>query len=86
MSSLSAELLAILCCPESKVGLRLLSGSEITRLNQSIQNGAVTNHKGDAVTEIFTEGLITEDSQKIYRINEGIPVLLIDEGLSGSYL
>ena len=86
MPPLSPDLLSIICCPETKVGLRLLSESEVASLNQSIQNGSVRNNKGDSVTEIFKEGLITEDNQRIYRINEGIPVLLIEEGLSGSCL
>ena len=75
------QLLDILCCPKTKVDVELLSSDELKQLNEAIKKGSVKNVGGEPVKEILTEGLITIDKKTVYRIDDNIPVMLIDEGI-----
>lgn len=75
------RLLDILCCPVSKVPVRPLSRSELEALNAAIAAGAVQNVAGTTVQGALSEGLITTDRKVIYRIDDGIPVMLPEEGI-----
>lgn len=76
------KLLDILCCPASKQPLALLDRGELQALNQAIANGQVLRLDGSAQEQMLTEGLITRDRRIVYRIDDGIPVLLADEGIA----
>lgn len=75
------RLLDILCCPVSKTPLRSLSRAELDALNGAIGAGKVDTVAGVAVTERVTEALVTTDRKVIYRIDDGIPVMLPEEGI-----
>lgn len=76
------KLLDILCCPASKQPLALLDRGELQSLNQAIAKGKVLRLDGSVQEQMLTEGLITRDRRIIYRIDDGIPVLLADEGIA----
>lgn len=78
------KLLDILCCPASKQPLSLLNKAELEALNAAIAQGGLVRIDGSAQGEPVREGLITRDHQTIYRIDDGIPVLLHDEGIATS--
>lgn len=75
------ELLSILACPETHQGLAEASAAELQKINTRIAAGGVKNVGGKAVTSPLEAGLVREDKARIYPIKDGIPVLLIDEGL-----
>lgn len=75
------RLLDILCCPVSKTAVRLLTRHELDALNDAIADGSVDTVAGVAVRERVTEALITTDRKLIYRIEDGIPVMLPEEGI-----
>ena len=50
-------------------------------VNSKISEGSLANVGGNPVTEALEAGLVREDKKRIYPIKEGIPVLLIDEGI-----
>ncbi|MFC5740323.1 Trm112 family protein [Dyella tabacisoli] len=75
------RLLDILCCPVSKTPVRLLGKTELDALNTAIANGQIDNVTGTAIHEKLSEGLITIDRKVIYRIDDGIPVMLPEEGI-----
>ena len=75
------RLLDILCCPVSKVPVRPLQRQELDALNQTIGAGQVQNVAGAPVGAPVTEALITTDRKVIYRVEDGIPVMLPEEGI-----
>ncbi|HET6554241.1 MAG TPA: Trm112 family protein [Dyella sp.] len=75
------RLLDILCCPVSKVPVRPLSRAELDALNTAIGQGQVQNVAGTVVQAPLSEGLVTTDRKVIYRVDDGIPVMLPEEGI-----
>ncbi len=78
---MDTRLLDILVCPVSKTPLRPLTRKELDALNQAIQAGQIETVAGTAIRSPLTEGLITRDAKVIYRVDDGIPVLLPEEGV-----
>ena len=79
--SIDPDLLKILACPETLQGLAEADTALLTELNARIEKGGVKNQGGEAVADPLEAGLVREDKQRIYPIKEGIPVLLVDEGI-----
>jgi uncharacterized protein YbaR (Trm112 family) len=75
------RLLDILCCPVSKTPVRPVSKHELDALNDAIAAGKVDSVAGAGIRERVTEALITTDRKVIYRIEDGIPVMLPEEGI-----
>ena len=75
------QLLEILCCPVTKQPLRPLSTDELGQINHQIAVGKITNAGNDSVTQALSEGLITQNGQRIYRIDDNIPVMLENESI-----
>ena len=75
------RLLEILCCPVSKVPVLKLGRNQLTVLNQAIAKGGVRTVSGVEVKDKLDEGLITQDGKVVYRIDDGIPLMLSDEGI-----
>ena len=80
------RLLDILCCPVSKVPVRPLSRPELEAVNAAIGSGQAQNVAGSTISEPLSEGLITTDRKVIYRIEDGIPVMLPEEGIGTTQL
>ncbi len=83
---ISQELLEILCCPQSKVPVEMMSEDQVARLNALIEAGKVEYADGAAVEQPFSEGLITTDGRTVYRIDDDIPVMLIDQSIAADRL
>ena len=78
---ISQDLLEILCCPRTKVPVQMAPAEQLARLNERIQAGGVKYHDGSDVDKPLDEGLVTEDGETTYRIDDGIPVMLVDQGI-----
>ena len=76
------RLLDILCCPVSKTPVRLLGKHELEALNAAISAAGVDTVAGARVQGHVHEALITTDRKVIYRIEDGIPVMLPEEGIA----
>jgi uncharacterized protein YbaR (Trm112 family) len=79
--NLDKELLAILCCPETKQDVTLADQALIAKLNDRIARGDLKNKAGQPVRERLDGGLIRADKKILYPIREDIPVMLIEEGI-----
>jgi uncharacterized protein YbaR (Trm112 family) len=75
------ELLKILCCPETHQTLTLAEPKLVETVNQKIAAGQVVNRAKHPVAEKIDGGLLRSDGQILYPIRDGIPVLLVDEGI-----
>jgi uncharacterized protein len=80
------RLLDILCCPVSKRPVRPLTSTELDALNSAIRGGTVDTVSGESITAPVSEALITTDGKVIYRIDDGIPVMLPDQGIGTTQL
>lgn len=76
------KLLDILCCPTSKQPLALLNGQDLAAINRTAAAGTLVRADGSAQSEPLAGGLITRDRRTVYRVEDGIPVLLADEALA----
>jgi uncharacterized protein YbaR (Trm112 family) len=76
-----AELLKILCCPETRQPLSLADAALVQQLNERITAGQLRNRAGKPVTRQCDGGLLRKDGQFVYPVSEGIPILLIDEAI-----
>ncbi len=80
------ELLEILCCPKTKVPVEMLSEDKLKAVNDRIGRGEVKTVDGSKVDNPLDSGLITEDGKTIYRIDDDIPIMLIDEGIPAALI
>jgi len=76
------HLLEIIVCPENRTRLKEADAALLDRMNAAIRAGQVKNHAGQAVADPIETGLVREDGAVLYPVREGIPLLLIDEGIS----
>lgn len=75
------DLLAILCCPETKLDVSLADDALIGKVNDAVSRGVLKNKAQKPVTEMLDGGLIRADKKILYPIREDIPVMLIEEGI-----
>ena len=79
---IDAELLKILCCPETHQDLRVAEDTVIERLNGLIAKAQLKNRAGNLVQEPIDGGLIRGDGKILYPVRRNIPVMLVDEGIA----
>ena len=75
------ELLEILRCPETKAALRVLPEDKLQRLNELIAAGGVQTAGGREIESKVEAALITEDELRIYRLEDQIPIMLVEEAI-----
>jgi len=75
------DLLAILCCPETKLEVSLADDALVGKLNDAVSRGTLKNKGKKPVTDPLDGGLIRADRKILYPIREDIPVMLIEEGI-----
>ncbi len=75
------KLLDILCCPASRQPLSLLESRGMEVLNQAIAAGQVQRDDGSQQDTPLRQALVTQDRKRVYRVEDGIPVLLVEESI-----
>jgi uncharacterized protein YbaR (Trm112 family) len=78
------KLVDLLVCPATRQPLALLDKPGLEALNAAIAAGNVQRVDGSRQTEPLREALITRDRRTVYRVDDGIPVLLIEEGIAAA--
>jgi uncharacterized protein YbaR (Trm112 family) len=78
---IEAELVRLLCCPETHQDLRLAEAALLDQLNRQIAAGSLKNRGGKAVAEKLDEGLVRADGKWLYPVRQGIPVMLLSEAI-----
>jgi uncharacterized protein YbaR (Trm112 family) len=77
----SAELLEILVCPETRQPLARADAALLARLNTEIDAGRLRSRGGDKVSKRIEEGLVRQDAKVLYVVDDDIPVMLIEESI-----
>jgi uncharacterized protein YbaR (Trm112 family) len=77
----SPELLEILVCPETKQPVAPAPEETIARLNAEIEAGRLRNRGGEPVEKRIEEALVREDGKVLYVVDDGIPVMLVEESI-----
>ena len=75
------DFLEILACPEDKTPVSLADQATVDALNAQIEAGELKNRAGETVETKMDAGLVREDGAYLYRIEDGIPIMLIDEAI-----
>ena len=75
------ELVKLLVCPETHQPLRLAREDELAALNAKLRAGKLQNRNGETPTTELAEALVREDGHRVYPVEDGIPVMLIEEAL-----
>ncbi len=72
----------MLRCPEDRTPLAEVDSATLERINAAMAAGTLRNRGGDVVSRKLEGGLVRADGTYVYPIFDGIPILLIDEGLA----
>lgn len=76
------KLLDLLVCPTTRQPLAMLDGRGLQTLNEAVAAGGIVRDDGTAQAEPLREALVTRDRKRVYRIDDGIPVLLAEEAIA----
>jgi uncharacterized protein YbaR (Trm112 family) len=79
---LDPQLLALLVCPATHQDVTLASAGEVERLIQAIRDGEVRTVSGKEADAALSGALVRQDGAVAYAIRDGIPVMLVEEGLA----
>jgi uncharacterized protein YbaR (Trm112 family) len=75
------ELIEILVCPETRRPVRAANGAELARVNAAVRDGTLRNRGGARVERELSEGLVRDDGQVLFPVEDGIPSMLIEESI-----
>ena len=78
------KLLDLLVCPATRQPVALLDSRGLEALNQAIAGGSVVRGDGSPQATAVREALVTRDRKRVYRVDDGIPVLLVEEAIATS--
>jgi len=81
VATVSSDLVDILVCPETKQPVALATPELLAAVNARIRAGSLRNRGGQPVSGELAEGLVREDGRILYPVDDGIPVMLIEESI-----
>ena len=79
---MNRKLLDILACPSTRTPLAMLEAAGLETLNRAIVAGGIRLNDESTLSAPLREALVTRDRKTVYRIDDGIPVLLAEEGIA----
>ena len=77
----SDTLLSMLRCPEDGTELQTAQAGVLAAVNWQIEAGQVVNRAGRTLERPIEEGLVRAAGDVLYPVVNGIPLLLIEEGI-----
>ena len=78
---ISADLLPLLCCPETRQPLSVAPAEVLAKLEGERAAGRLTNRAGQPLTEPVTDGLLRADGAVFFPMRAGIPLLTPDDAV-----
>ena len=80
--AMDRKLLDILVCPSTRQPLSMLEPAGLDALNRAIAAGSASHADDSRPGGPLREALVTRDRKTVYRVDDGIPVLLADEAIA----
>jgi uncharacterized protein YbaR (Trm112 family) len=80
--AIDPRLVEILRCPASGQTLIELDPTRLAAVNRAIAAGQARRDDGSVARDVLRAGLITMNADRVYRVAEGIPVMLACEALT----
>ena len=77
----SQELLEILVCPETQQPVTPATEEVLHKIADAAARGELRNRGGSKVERAPGEGLLRDDGRVLYPVEDGIPVMLIEESI-----
>jgi len=75
------KLLDLLVSPDTRQPLSLLDANSLEALNRGIAAGTVSRADGNPLAQPLRQALVTRDRRQVFRLDDGIPVLLAEEAI-----
>ncbi|MFP7721987.1 Trm112 family protein [Lysobacter sp. A3-1-A15] len=75
------KLLDLLVCPTTRQPLQRLDATALAALNSAAAAGTLRKADGTPQSGPVREALATRDHRHVYRLDDGIPVLLAEEAI-----
>jgi len=75
------QLWGILVCPDDHSRLHVADRELVARINEAIAAGRVKNRSGRIAQRPIDGGLVRDDGPLSVSLQDGIPVLLVDEAI-----
>ena len=79
--TIDEDLLAILVCPETKQPLVLASDDQVEQIRSAVKDKSLSNRGGRTIVQDIDGALVRKDGRVAYLVIEGIPDLIVDEGI-----
>ena len=76
------KLLDLLVSPDTRQPLALLDAKGLEALNRAISAGNVNKADGNPLAQPLRQALVTRDRKQVFRLDDGIPVLLAEEAIA----
>ncbi len=76
------KLLDLLVCPTTRQPLALLDDAGLKAVNAAIGAGTALRGDGSAQAAPLAQALVTRDRRTVYRVDDGIPVLLAEDAIA----
>ena len=83
---LDAQLLALLVCPATHQEVALAGSAQVERMLRAVREGEVRTVGGREAEATFEGALVRRDGAVAYPVRDGIPVMLVEEGLAVGHL
>jgi len=77
----AADLIAILICPETRQPVAAATPEQLAALNAAIRAGNAYNRSGARLERELAEALVRQDGRVLYPVEDGIPVMLVEESI-----
>jgi len=76
------KLLDLLVSPDTRQPLSLLDAKGLEALTRAISAGNVSKADGNPLAQPLRQALVTRDRKQLFRLDDGIPVLLAEEAIA----
>ena len=78
---INETLLQLICCPETHQSLASAPPDLLAQMEALRAKGKLVNRAGQQIEDVLDDVLIRDDGKIAYPVVDGIPVLIIEEGI-----